>query len=251
MDATNLLKVGLLKRKYEHECMRFFETLSRKHEHSDELTLNLGETEEVEEAVLVKVQFLKLCDLDKIDQILSMTTSPNKTNDFKEIANHYVKSSTHEINLKVLSSSEAAAQIVKFRSENANNTALNETTTPEIRMTTNRTQVGTFDFLPTKEKLLAMFWSIVPREDLLLAVIVPLTIIGAMCILTIVVACLLHMCNRNLKERRKQQRLNSNKQVSNFGIVTFKFFSKKMEIKRLFFILRFVQVFLSEENLNK
>ena len=43
------------------------------------------------------------------------------------------------------------------------------------------------------------FWTVVPEEDFLLAVVVPLTIIVAMIILTIVVTCLLTMCNREYK----------------------------------------------------
>jgi hypothetical protein len=49
------------------------------------------------------------------------------------------------------------------------------------------------------------FWKVVPEEDFLLAVIVPVIIIVAMIILTIVVTCLLHMCNKEYKNLNKQK----------------------------------------------
>lgn len=48
-----------------------------------------------------------------------------------------------------------------------------------------------------------IFWQIVPEEDFLLAVIVPCTIIISVFVLTIIVACLLHMCNKTYKESKR------------------------------------------------
>ncbi len=45
-----------------------------------------------------------------------------------------------------------------------------------------------------------VFWTLVPEDDFLLAVILPVVIIVAMIVLTIVVTCLLHMCNKEYKE---------------------------------------------------
>ena len=99
------------------------------------------------------------------------------------------------------------SKVVKFRLENAalNETALNQTQTPPSDVDMKNEDAIFFDLL-SKEKLVDLFWSVVPREDLLLAVIVPVTIICSLCILTVVVACLLHMCNKNYRQTRKSSK---------------------------------------------
>jgi hypothetical protein len=225
-SQSNTLKALTIKNKYEAECRQFFNTIDKKHASKgntfklfikNELLTN--EPDPIKSFSLIKVQFLKLCNLNKINEILSLTaTNANANNDvkFKEIANDYIKNATHEILLyndeeeKINKKKESHAQsVIKFRQDSsATNTTTYTTislltpTTISTNFTNNETILNSI--LISKEKLLDMFWSVVPREDLLLAVIVPLTIICSMCILTIVVACLLHMFNRNYKENKKK-----------------------------------------------
>jgi hypothetical protein len=53
--------------------------------------------------------------------------------------------------------------------------------------------------------------SVIPQDDIVLAVIVPLIIIISMIVFTIVIVCLIHMCNRNYKDELKAKAIiNSN-----------------------------------------
>jgi len=217
---SNTLKAITIKNKYEAECRQFFNTIDKKHASQRDKFKLFTLNEPHSSIPLLKVQFLKLCSLDKINEILSLTaaTATNANNDvqFKEIANDYVKNATHEILLSTNGPEETHAQsVIKFRQDSpVTNTTISSLTTTTIstNLTNNETasesSSSSSSFLNSifisKEKLLDMFWSVVPREDLLLAVIVPLTIICSMCILTIVVACLLHMFNRNYKENKKK-----------------------------------------------
>jgi hypothetical protein len=242
--TANTLKVATMKTKYENECRHFFDLIDKKHSLKPKQFRLLDEDHNLrsqsgdknESLVLMKIQFLKLCNLDKINEILSLTTNTATVVDdfrFKEIANDYVKSATHEIllhkedvekemspitkRINVFSSSsqtQIPSRIVKYRLDSSN---IN--TTEEINMNLNNNGSGsdeTFFSFISKEKLIDLFWSVVPREDLLLAVIVPLTIICSMCILTVVVACLLHMFNKNYRQNKmKLLLLSHNKDNDN------------------------------------
>jgi hypothetical protein len=64
------------------------------------------------------------------------------------------------------------------------------------------------------------FWKVVPEEDFLLAVIVPLVVIVAMIILTIVVTCMLQMCNkeyRGVRKSKKEKKLQNQQQQQLLG----------------------------------
>ena len=222
--TANTLKAATMKTKYENECRHFFDLIDKKHTLKPKQfkLLDEDDSEKNESLLLMKIQFLKLCNLDKINEILSLTTNTATIVDdfrFKEIANDYVKSATHEIllhkedvnkemapitkRIKVFSSSsqtQIPSRVVKYRLDSSN---LNTTKEINMNITSNGSVSDeTFFSFISKEKLIDLFWSVVPREDLLLAVIVPLTIICSMCILTVVVACLLHMFNRNYRENK-------------------------------------------------
>ena len=254
------MRLNELKLKYENECENFFRSLKEKHENKFYLNMfNLtssfilnNKNEKLDKYErLKKVQFLKLCDLDKISSILSIKPS-NDTysnnffidsinlnkyasldNQFKEMANFYIKNSTQEVLFtrkyddfddsysheeeEALSTSnkQDLSQLVKFKSRISSNETIFNSTDAYIAMTnetTNATEdTDRFFFnLLSKKELKDLFWSVVPEEDLVLAVIVPLTIIVSMCTLTIVVACLLHMCNKNYRKKTKATKLASN-----------------------------------------
>jgi hypothetical protein len=78
---------------------------------------------------------------------------------------------------------KAEKKLVKLKSEKLSPNKTNEAV--EINNT-----------MPIVETIRAWFWKLVPEEDFLLAVIVPITIVVALFVLSIVVACLLHMFNK-------------------------------------------------------
>jgi hypothetical protein len=233
-----------LKEKFETECERFFKQAIKKHENLKfrfKLSL-LKSDSKFQQEYLKKVQFLKLCDLNKI-----YTLFKNKQYDE---ANTYVKNSTEEIIFNAIrltddydprsdessvakSSASAAAaaaaaaasgydideedddddavdddddtiiedeyggvtvnsdlvddvrlknKLIKLKSEKS---GLNKTSDEEI--------IREIGFVET---IRAWFWRLVPEEDFLLAVIIPITIVVALFVLTIVAACLLHMFNK-------------------------------------------------------
>ena len=236
---SNTLKAMTIGTKYETECNHFFDLIDKKHtlkQNDFKLLSDESENDKKARLSLMKVQFLKLCNLEKINEILSLTTaSTTITNDveFKEIANDYVKSATHEILLYsnqqeeeevttkqiIMSTSlpiPLLSRVVKYRldSSNSNATISTMNMTLSTNTSSNRSDETFFSFM-SKEKIVDLFWSVVPREDLLLAVIVPLTIICSMCILTVVVACLLHMFNRSYRENKTKLLLLNNKNDNN------------------------------------
>jgi hypothetical protein len=261
-------RVNDLRNRFYLDCEEFFERIQEKHDYKFKLNVyNITKDQVINKnerfnrlEKLIKVQFLKLCDLNKLNKILvsfqQHTPNNNKQpnldlNAKLELTNQIIKNSTQEIlfntikldeteddNYNQTSQSKSAprfsdevilnnenvvesdSKIVKFKSESLSNETIptvNSNLTPSnVTITSFRIDTSFFSKYFNKKKLAEIFWSIIPEEDLVLAVIVPITIIVSMLILTIVVSCLLHMCNKNYRQRSKVKKLNdSNLTMSN------------------------------------
>lgn len=228
-----------LKNRFEIECERFFKHVVKKHESLKfrfklSLLSNKSSSSNTQNEYLKKVQFLKLCDLNKIYTLF-------KNKQYEE-ANTYVKNSSEEIVFNavrlsddyerergVSSSSKAAHydeevddeddeldddnmmeeygvtevvvddsvqqlnahKVVKLKTEKLpSSSSINSTEDNVAERDLKATLIALF------EKAKAFFWRHVPEEDFLLAVVVPVTIVVSLFVLTVVVACLLHIFNK-------------------------------------------------------
>ena len=267
-------RVNDLRNRFYLDCEEFFERIQEKHDYKFRLNVyNITKDQVVNKndrfnrlEKLIKVQFLKLCDLNKLNKILVSFQhhSPNYNYNNKqsnldlnsrlELTNQIIKNSTQEILFNTIKledegeddnknnnnqtsqsksaprfsdeiilnteSQESESKIVKFKSETlSNETTINSNQNTNVTITS----VQSDSFLNkyfNKKKLTEIFWSIIPKEDLVLAVIVPITIIVSMLILTIVVSCLLHMCNKNYRQRLKAKKLNNaNTAINNTNLI--------------------------------
>ena len=179
---------------------------------------------------LKKVQFLKLCDLGEIYKILIF--SENAQHSKHDLANAYIKNSTLELafNQIELHANDEDEEIDNGFNQEFENGKVGKAEKPVdkneailinfkanlVSSTFNHTSIETENEFRNlirqywnKFRLTLSqgynttkiwFWKIVPEEDFLLAVILPITIIVSMIVLTVVVVCLLHMCNNDYKE---------------------------------------------------
>ncbi len=189
-----------------------------------------GRTERVE-----KVQLLKLCSLKSIYSILELggernenQTGPNRLLPKQlKLANTLIKSSTEEIeftgieepldlddkNADNINSTSAdyevlgeKAEVISFKSD-IGQAQTNQTseTMNETLWYTNATEQLMARLEKYKNALVAWFWRVVPEEDFLLAVVVPVIVITSLIIFTIVSVCILQMCNNKECDESKQQ----------------------------------------------
>lgn len=142
-----------------------------------------------------------------------------------KLANILIKKSTEEIafnadNIEdfmnteeenqatVTSDSDKITDIIKLKSNVRNNsTSFDTNSTLPVN--------DTIWYVEYVHKMSELFWSVVPKEDILLAVIVPSIIIVSLIVFTIVTVCLLQMCNRDYEERKKSKKFSSFNNTNN------------------------------------
>ena len=230
-NGENLATANEIASSYEEKCLQYFDTLRVVHLNKlkaskfqfdfDLLTQQLKTNEKVQ-----KVQFLKLCDLKQIYSILLMKkveSTENLLSKQLELANIYIKNSTEDLSFqkKKLTLNTMETSNVHFLvddknlSKESSATQLTEDVLVEEEnknfssITTSSNNNNQSTLTGFKDLIEAWFWSIIPAEDLLLAVIVPITIIVSLIVFTIVTVCLLQMCNKDYKEKVKAKKLAS------------------------------------------
>lgn len=169
----------------------------------------------------MKVQFLKLCDLNKIYTLF-------KNKQYEE-ANTYVKNSTKEIVFNVVrlegdyysggTSGEENSSGELMLEYGYTSDELMERTPAKSKLIKHKSQLmsnGTYESgnqtagvnqLDSDEVEIrsSWFWRLVPDENFLLAVVVPVIVVVSLFVLSIAVACLLHMLNKDYRQRIKTQ----------------------------------------------
>ncbi len=202
-----------------------------------------------------KVQLLKFCDLNQLNNVLVTYNENEKSkqqlnnSDSRSIItsllsntlNLLIKNSTEEINYfqnsklvdyeinnlqDTVNSSETT-----FVEDNTNNN-IDDTrmeTTAQVTLLksssaninqTNSTTITTLSYYNLVNDFKAWFWTVIPEEDLLLAVIVPCTVILSMIVMTIVVICLIQMCNDEKSAKHLKSISNNSSQSTHLALST-------------------------------
>lgn len=188
-DENNERKMDI---KYMTECEAFYHNLREKHQNLENF-LNIQ-----------KIQFVKLCNLTQIRQILGEKDQLIKETMVKNL----IAQNTQDINW-----------IDDFDYYSTNETVI----LTNLKSFTN----GTNFELMTKfqsyfDYLKELFWSIVPEEDFLLAVIVPSIVIISVIVLSVVIVCMLQMFKRQSVSDTKHLISKSNTtESSSFNTKTF------------------------------
>ena len=191
-----------------------------------------------------KVQLLKLCDIKAIYSILSLADddveempsgqSPSGINRLLpkqfSLANSLIKRSSQEILFEnspidlgereasnategvtdyFNESEEYFSQVVKLKSDSGQNStnltqAISGTADSEMTLGSVGTRVFNW-YSVFKNEFQRWFWSVVPGEDMLVAVVVPAVIVVSLIIFSVVTICILQMCNKDYKEAKKMK----------------------------------------------
>lgn len=166
--------------KFMSECEAFYENLREKHQNLENF-LNIQ-----------KIQFIKLCNLTQIRLIFSQKDQLVQ----EEMSKSLIQLNTQDINW-----------IDDFDYYLTNETII----LTNLKSVSNRTSSelvtkvqSFFDYLNEA------FWSIVPEEDFLLAVIVPSIVVISLIVLSVVVVCMLQMCKKQSVSDTRHLISNSN-----------------------------------------
>lgn len=248
-DSLEQIQAG-----YQTNCNDFFKSIKQKHldvlKTSYKL-LNNFETKQIEFIEKIKrVQLVKLCDLNqlassqKIDlkHTLNQTRSSILNSLLSSKLTSLIRNTTEEINffssnldyLDTVNSNETtfiddvhSNLLIQYK-ENANNSSKIEEQHDKSNMyqikyeiisnITSKTNQTAYNSQNSTQKYL--IWSIIPEEDLLLAVIVPCVIIVSMTVMTIIVICLLQMYNNEKTDPRDFASVAHSSQNSNLTNLT-------------------------------
>ena len=179
--------------KFMSECEAFYENLREKHQNLENF-LNIQ-----------KIQFIKLCNLTQIRLVLSQNSSLAQ----EQMGKNVIELNTQEINW-----------IDDFDYYSTNETII----LTNLKLLSNRTnsEVMVTNFQSFFIYLNEVFWSIVPEEDFLLAVIVPSIVVISLIVLSVTLVCMLQMCKRQSVSDTRHLMSNSNTtESSSYNTKTF------------------------------
>lgn len=238
IKEKNKNRANELSKEYEYNCHEYFKLLSLVHRQNEfgfeinflELVYpnetffkndrnNNNNYERVE-----KVQLLKLCNLKSIYSILSLSDKATQVNSNLnrllpkqlKLANNLIKRSTEEIEFELddtlgqMNSTDSYEDEENIETVTVVNYSGTNTTLDNVIVeianngTTDRIGKYLLWMAELREKAVKCFWSIVPEEDFLLAVVVPAIVIVSLIVFTIVSICILQMCNRDYRESKEQ-----------------------------------------------
>ena len=237
-------KLSQIRLKYENECKNYFKLIKQKHiDKLKDKKFKLNDSDKIK-----KVQLLKFCDLPELSDILnsfnedlinhSSIVSTLLSNNF----NSFIKNSTEEINFynnhnnrlhdyeinqqeSVNSNETTFVEDINYNlmNQNIESNEMNENAMEKAQiiqfkysLASNVSIQNSTESTELASGFKSWLWTIIPEEDLFLAVILPCTIIISMIIMTVVIICLLHMCS-NEKSHTHLKSLSNTSETSHLA----------------------------------
>jgi len=232
-------KLNQIKSKYENDCRNYFKSIKQRHQDlfkrkAKRFKFNLNNLTNDHEKIK-RVQLVKLCDLSQLTSVLgidqpsgilqtpshsakstALSSLQHQSNEF----NLFIRNSTEVINFyqtnKLIDYETNSNQLDPVNSnettfvEDINYSMLNHNL-DEVEMSSSNQKIQVVHFESFSNQTNSTLneiassrfwlWSIVPEEDLLLAVIVPSIVVISMIVMTIVVICLLQMCSNDKSKK--------------------------------------------------